>query len=164
MARCDKSEHLYRIKAKIYLRLHRRLAGWRWKPGRRCVRPRSAQPSSANRWRPRSRTTETLGSSILFTARDYGRPMPFTPPAWARKVTKEQLKFRSITSGNTATGGSSGAATVEHDSRQRADPLRAAGDRHGRLGLHQEQRQPPDQRQLGMDWVGMMPGKRRPGG
>ena len=31
-----------------------------------------------------SPTRETLGCSLLFTARDYGRPMPYTPPTWAR--------------------------------------------------------------------------------
>ena len=43
---------------------------------------------------PEKADEETLGSSILFTSRLYRKPMPFTPPRWARKVTKEHLRFR----------------------------------------------------------------------
>ncbi len=45
---------------------------------------------------PEKPDNRTLGSSILFTSRLYHKPMPFTPPAWARKITKEQLKHRPI--------------------------------------------------------------------
>ena len=34
----------------------------------------------------------TLGSSILITSRDVGKPVPFVAPPWARKFTPEQLK------------------------------------------------------------------------
>ncbi len=37
---------------------------------------------------------KSLGSTILFTARNHGRPMPFTPPKWARKFTENDLKHR----------------------------------------------------------------------
>jgi len=36
-----------------------------------------------------------LGSSLMFEVRDVGRPVPFTPPAWARKFpSDEDLPFR----------------------------------------------------------------------
>ena len=35
-----------------------------------------------------------LGSSLLYQARRHDRPMPFTAPSWARKVTEEELKLR----------------------------------------------------------------------
>jgi len=35
-----------------------------------------------------------LGSSLLFLARDMGRPVPFIPPPWARKFTEEDLRLR----------------------------------------------------------------------
>jgi hypothetical protein len=35
-----------------------------------------------------------LGSSLLFQARNHGRPMPYQAPAWARKFTETDLKFR----------------------------------------------------------------------
>ena len=37
---------------------------------------------------------KTLGSSLLFMARDMGEPVPFVPPPWARKFTEEDLKHR----------------------------------------------------------------------
>lgn len=44
------------------------------------------------------------GSSIMFTSRDYGRPMPFKAPSWARKITPDMLKFRGINPGNLEYG------------------------------------------------------------
>lgn len=35
-----------------------------------------------------------LGSSLMFQARKYNKPMPFTPPMWARKVTEDELHLR----------------------------------------------------------------------
>lgn len=35
-----------------------------------------------------------LGSTLLFQARKHDRPMPFTAPSWARKVSEEDLALR----------------------------------------------------------------------
>jgi hypothetical protein len=35
-----------------------------------------------------------LGSSLLYQARKHDRPMPFTAPSWARKITKEDMRLR----------------------------------------------------------------------
>lgn len=35
-----------------------------------------------------------LCSSIMFTTRDFGKPMPFKAPSWAKKITARDLKFR----------------------------------------------------------------------
>lgn len=37
----------------------------------------------------------TLGSSLLFQARDMGRPVPFVPPSWARRFTEDDLRLRA---------------------------------------------------------------------
>ncbi|MEX0642577.1 MAG: FAD-dependent oxidoreductase, partial [Pirellulales bacterium] len=37
---------------------------------------------------------QRLGSSIMFQARNFGRPMPFQAPAWARKFTEADLQLR----------------------------------------------------------------------
>lgn len=37
---------------------------------------------------------KTLGSTLLFMARKHARPMPFTPPSWARKITAEDMVHR----------------------------------------------------------------------
>lgn len=36
----------------------------------------------------------TLGSTILYQARQFDRPMPFVAPPWARKFTREDLRLR----------------------------------------------------------------------
>lgn len=35
-----------------------------------------------------------LGSSLMFQARKHDKPIPFTPPKWARKISEEDLHFR----------------------------------------------------------------------
>lgn len=37
---------------------------------------------------------KTLGSTLLFTGKKHDRPMPFTAPSWARKVTAEDFLHR----------------------------------------------------------------------
>jgi hypothetical protein len=37
---------------------------------------------------------KTLGSSLLYQARYHDKPMPYTPPSWARKFTAEDLRLR----------------------------------------------------------------------
>ena len=96
-ARCDKSEHLYRIRAGMFCDCtgDSRLgleAGAEMRSGR------EARAEFGESLAPETPENRTLGSSILFTSRLYHNPMPFTPPAWARKITKEQLKHRPITS------------------------------------------------------------------
>ena len=38
------------------------------------------------------RDCQRLGSSMMFMARDHGRPMPYRAPIWARKFTKEDFQ------------------------------------------------------------------------
>lgn len=45
---------------------------------------------------------KTMGSTLLFACRKHDKPMPFTPPAWARKITAEDLKYREWGEPNTA--------------------------------------------------------------
>ncbi|MBE7560601.1 FAD-dependent oxidoreductase [bacterium] len=44
------------------------------------------------------------GSSLLFQARRHDRPMAFTPPAWARKFTEEDLRLRPHATGPSDLG------------------------------------------------------------
>ena len=41
-----------------------------------------------------SRDNHRLGSTILIQARRHDRPMPFVPPPWARRFSRESLKLR----------------------------------------------------------------------
>ncbi len=40
--------------------------------------------------------SHTMGSTVMFTTKDMGKPMPFTRPDWAYKFTKEDLGARAI--------------------------------------------------------------------
>jgi hypothetical protein len=109
---------------------------------------------------PEKADDQTLGSSILFTARKYDRPMPFTPPRWARKVTKEQLRMRKITSWEygywwVEWGGD--RDIIRDNERTRFELLSivlGVWDHIKHSGEH------PTSANWAMDWVGMMPGKR----
>ncbi|MCX6897448.1 MAG: FAD-dependent oxidoreductase [Verrucomicrobia bacterium] len=159
MVRCDKTEHLYRIKAKVYLDCTGdcRLA---------------LESGAAFRWGREQRTEfneslglvapdkQTLGSSILFTSSDCGRPVPFTPPKWARMVTKEQLQFRSVKAWEYGYwwiewGGQ--LNTIRDNERIRFELLSivlGVWDYIKNSGNH------PTSATWGMDWIGMVPGKR----
>ena len=43
---------------------------------------------------PEQPNNERMGNTIFFRARDMGRPVKFTPPAFAKKFTEEDLRFR----------------------------------------------------------------------
>ncbi len=159
MARCDKSEHLYRVRAPLFVDAtgDSRLgleAGAEMRTGR------EARSEFNESLAPERADEETLGSSILFTSRDYGRPMAFVPPKWARKVTKEQLKFRRIASWEYGYwwiewGGH--LNTIRDNERIRFELLSITmgiWDYIKNSGEH------PTSANWAMDWVGMMPGKR----
>ena len=95
LARSDKTEHIYRINSKLYADCtgDARLA---------------VECGATIRWGHEARdefdeplgwekpTRDTLGSSIHFNARDYGKPIGYTPPKWARQIEKKQLQFRPV--------------------------------------------------------------------
>lgn len=57
---------------------------------------REARSEYGESWAPEEEDDLVLGSSILFAARDVGRPVPFTPPEWAAKFhDEESLPYRS---------------------------------------------------------------------
>ena len=158
-ARSDKSEHLYRIRPKICCDCtgDSRLA---LEAGAEMRTGREARSEYNESLAPEKPDPLTLGSSILFTSRLYHNPIPFTPPKWARKITKEQLVHRKITSWEYGYwwiewGGNH---DVIHDNERIRfellsivmgvwDYIKNSGDF-------------PDSAMWGMDWVGMMPGKR----
>ena len=159
MARSDKTEHLYRIQAGVYVDCtgDSRLAleagaELRWGREARSEFNESLAPLQADR--------QTLGSSLLFTARDYGRPMPYRPPLWARAVTKEQLRFRGVGSWEYGYwwiewGGQ--LDTIRDQERIRFELLAivmGVWDYIKNSGDH------PSSANWAMDWIGLAPGKR----
>lgn len=56
---------------------------------------REARSEFDERWAPEEGDDVVLGSTIMFAARDVGRPVPFVPPAWAHSFPDEEsLPFR----------------------------------------------------------------------
>ncbi|MCU0245668.1 MAG: FAD-dependent oxidoreductase [Bryobacter sp.] len=159
LCRCDKSEHLYRIRAKNFIDAtgDSRLgleAGAEMRTGR------EGRDEFKESLAPEKPDEETLGSSILFTSRLHNKPMPFTPPSWARKVTKEALRFRKINSWEYGYwwiewGGN--ISTIRDNERIRFELLSilmGVWDYIKNSGEH------TDSRNWALDWIGMMPGKR----
>ncbi len=158
-ARCDKSEQLYRIRAKIFCDCtgDSRLgleAGADMQTGREAhsVYGESLAPEKAD--------AQTLGSSILFTSRLYRHAMPFTAPSWARNVTKEQLVKRKINSWEYGYwwiewGGDKDI--IRDNERTRYELLSIVMGVWDHIKNSGEY---PDSTNWAMDWVGMMPGKR----
>lgn len=158
-ARSDKTEHLYEITAHTYLDCtgDSRLgleAGAEMRFGRES-RAEFGEPLA-----PEQPDEEMLGSSILFTSRKHAQPMPFKPPKWARKVSKEQLLKRPTNSWEygywwVEWGGQ--MHTVHDNERIRFELLSivlGVWDYIKNSGNH------PDSANWALDWVGMMTGKR----
>jgi hypothetical protein len=159
LVRSDKSETLYRIKAKIFCDCtgDSRLAletgaEFRWGREARSEFNESLAPEKAD--------SETLGSSILFTSSLHKERMPFTPPKWARKVTKEQLRLRKITSWEYGYwwiewGGN--LDIIRDNEKIRFELLAIT------MGIWDHIKNSgefPDAANWALDWVGMMPGRR----
>lgn len=102
----------------------------------------------------------TMGSSLLFQARDAGKPVPFIAPDWANTYTEEQLKFRehtSVTSGYwwIELGGKD-LDTISDAEKLRDELLKAVygvWDHIKNGGDHGAE-------QMDLEWVGFLPGKR----
>ncbi len=159
LARCDRTEHIYRIRAAQYADCtgDSRLgleAGALFRTGHES-RAAFDEPLA-----PETEGPETLGSSILFTSKDYGHPVPFTPPPWARKITKEQLRHRGIRSWEYGYwwiewGGMIDA--IRDDARIRFELLSIV---MGVWDYIKNSGAFPESATWGMDWVGMIPGRR----
>ena len=159
MVRCDKSEHLYRIRAKLFVDAtgDSRLA---LESGADFVTGRNARSEYGESLAPEKHDEETLGSSILFTSKQFHKPMPFTPPKWARKITKAQLNFRPVNHWEYGYwwiewGGQ--ISTIRDNERIRFELLSIV---MGVWDYIKNSGEVPGSSNFAMDWVGMMPGKR----
>ncbi|WP_274362095.1 FAD-dependent oxidoreductase [Paenibacillus thermotolerans] len=108
----------------------------------------------------RNRDAHRLGSSLLFTAKDMGRPMPFIAPPWARKFTEEDLQFRDHSRWEygywwVEFGGT--LDTIKDNERIRDELLSimlGVWDHIKNSGHH------PESASWALDWFGFLPGKR----
>ncbi|MEM7367272.1 MAG: FAD-dependent oxidoreductase [Bacteroidota bacterium] len=159
MVRCDKAEILYRITARQFADCtgDSRLgleAGSEMMWGHE---DRSAfnEPLA---WEQVSKAT--LGSSVLFTAKDHGKPMPYKAPSWARKIEEKHLRFRPINSWEYGFwwlewGGAHD--TIKDHEMIRHELLKIIT---GVWDYIKNSGKFPESESWAMDWVGMVPGKR----
>jgi hypothetical protein len=158
-ARSDKQETIHRISAKLYAdctgdcRLGIE-AGAEIRGGR------ESKEEFGESLALDKRDEKTLGSSILFTSRDFGKPMPFVAPKWARKLTKDLLRFRSTRSWEY------GYWWVEWGGH--LDPIKDEAEIRGELlsialgvwDYIKNSGEHPSSANWALDWLGMVPGKR----
>lgn len=103
---------------------------------------------------------QTLGNSILFTARKHDTPQPFVRPAWARTFTNDQFRFRPIHGyeyGYWWSEWGGDLSTIKDFDAIRRECLRIAlgvWDYIKNSGNH------PDSTNWALEWVGPVPGKR----
>lgn len=159
LARSDKQELLHRIQARYYADCTGdcRLAA---EAGAELRTGRESKEAFGETLALDKPDSNTLGSSILFTSRDFGRPMPFAPPAWARRIKKEMLRLRRISSWEYGYWWVEwgGMRDVIRDEEQiRFELLSIAlgvWDYIKNSGEH------PSSANWALDWLGMVPGKR----
>jgi hypothetical protein len=102
----------------------------------------------------------TMGNSLLFQARKYDRPMPFTPPSWSRKYTLKDFEHRKISSFEYGYWWLElgGVDDIIKDGQQIRKDLMAVvfgvWDYIKNSGNH------PDSAFWALSWFGMIPGKR----
>lgn len=129
-------------------------AGAAYTTGREAAEEYGESGANANR------DSYRLGSSLLFTTRDMGEPMPFIPPKWARVFSEEDLKFRNHSSWEygywwVEYGGT--RDTIK-DNEEIRDELLAimmgVWDHIKNSGNH------PESANWALDWFGFLPGKR----
>jgi hypothetical protein len=159
VARSDKSEQIYRVRAGIFIDCtgDSRLA---LEAGAEMRTGREGRAEFSESLAPESGDEKSLGSSILFTSRPYPQPMPFRPPKWARKLGPEHLKFREITSWEYGywwiEWGGDHDLVHDHEliRHQLLSIVMGVWDYIKNSGRF------PEAGNYALDWVGMLPGKR----
>lgn len=109
--------------------------------------------------------TKTLGSTLLLMARRHDRPMPFTPPPWARKFSEKDLHLRPHATQEVDSGLEYGFWWIEwggqHDTIRQNETIRdellaivmGVWDHVKNDGDHGADN-------WALDWFGAVPGKR----
>lgn len=103
---------------------------------------------------------QTLGSSILFTARHYPEPQPFMAPSWVRPFKASDFTHRAIDGYEYGYWWSEWGGqidTIKDNERIRHELLRIA------LGIWsyiKNSGDHPDAANWALEWVGAIPGKR----
>ena len=119
---------------------------------------------------PEQADNMTQGSSLLFRARDLGKPVPFNPPSWAEDYPTEEfldqrLRYHHSTVGPYGIREYVGYWWIEvgvpFDTIDQNEEIRDELLRH-LLGVwdHIKNHGEHDAEKMVIDWIGMIPGKR----
>ncbi|MFI3205650.1 MAG: FAD-dependent oxidoreductase [Clostridia bacterium] len=103
----------------------------------------------------------TMGSTILFTARDTGAPVKFTRPSWAHELTAEMLGARGVHEVSNGYWwvevGGDDLDTIENAENIRDELIKYA---YGAFDYVKNSGKYPQAENYAIDWVGSVPGKR----
>jgi len=117
---------------------------------------------------PEQADNMTQGSSLIFRARDMGKPIPFAPPSWAEEYPTEESLYRRY---HGSTVGAYGVREyagywwievgVPFDIIDQNEEIRDELLRH-LLGVWDHIKNHGDHKaeNMAIDWIGMVPGKR----
>lgn len=153
------TEKRWQIQAKIYVDATgdgnvAAAAGARYETGRE-AKERYGEPHA-----PEKADHYTMGSTLMFQARDMGHPVPFIPPAWARHYTESDMQMRrheEVSSGYWWIELGGGEWDIIDDGDKIRDELLRAvygvWDHIKNGGDHGAE-------QYELQWVGFLPGKR----
>lgn len=94
-ARSDTARNMYRIEAEIYIDStgDSRLA---MESGAEVMSGRDGSKKYGEPLGDFDKIGTRQGSSLMITMRKHDRPMPFTAPSWAKKMTHDMMKYRGI--------------------------------------------------------------------
>lgn len=121
---------------------------------------REAQHAFGESLAPVSGDSQTLGASIMFTAKRHDSPQPFVSPSWVRPFKRDEFKFRPIKSYEYGYWWAEwgGHLDVIRDMPAiRHELLRIA---YGIWDYIKNSGDYPDSANWVLDWIGAIPGKR----
>jgi len=103
----------------------------------------------------------TMGSTILYTARDTGKPVKFTRPSWAYEITADMLGRRNVHEVSNGYWwvevGGDDLDTIENAEDIRDELLKYA---YGAFDYVKNSGKYPEAENYALDWIGSVPGKR----
>lgn len=156
---CSQTEEIYEIKAKYYADCTGD-ATMAAQAGADFMRGREAKSRWGESLAVDVADNKSMGNSLLFMSSKHDKPMPYTPPVWAKKYTKKDFIHRKI---NALEYGYwwlelGGMVDIIQDGQAlRHDLLTilfGVWDYIKNSGNH------PESENLALSWVGMIPGKR----
>lgn len=103
----------------------------------------------------------TMGSTILYTARDTGKPVKFTRPSWAYEITADMLGRRNVHEVSNGYWwvevGGDDLNTITDAEEIRDELLKYA---YGAFDYVKNSGKYPQAENYALDWIGSVPGKR----